>query len=85
MIEQTNRQIADRYVAKQAIFEALKKGRYLTFLDGKEFGASEMHTQMHCIRRDIEEKKLPYILIGERHEFRAGKYCKRYHLETIKS
>lgn len=77
--QSTSRQIADRYIAKQAIFNALTQGRHISLLNSKEFKVSEMHTQMHCIRRDIEEKDLPYelhdkwIAVGL-----AGKRCKEY-------
>lgn len=80
--EQTHDQIADRYIAKKAIFDALTQGRHISFLHSPEFKVSEMHTQMHCIRRDIEDKNLPYVLrtkwisVGL-----AGKRCKEYWLE----
>lgn len=78
----TSQQIADRYIAKKAIFDALTKGRRISFLDSREFNVSEMHTQMHCIRQDIEDKNLPYTLhsrwIGCG---LAGKRCKEYWLE----
>ena len=78
----TAQQIADRYIAKQAIFQALVEGRRLSLLNSKEFKVSEMHTQIHCIRRDIEDHNLPYTLrdawitCGL-----AGKRCKEYWLE----
>lgn len=78
----TSRQIADRYIAKQAIFNALTGGRHISLLHAREFKVSEMHTQIHCIRRDIEDKNLPYelhwkwIKVGL-----AGKRCKEYWLE----
>ena len=80
--QQTQRQIADRYIAKKAIFEAMMNGRKISFLDSAEFEVSEMHTQMHCIRQDIEDKKLPWVLKDEWMEFgKHGKRCKRYWLE----
>ena len=80
---QTQRQIADRYIAKKAIFDAMMNGRRISFLDSAEFEVSEMHTQMHCIRQDIEDKKLPYILKDEWMVFgKHGKKCKRYWLES---
>ena len=79
----TSRQIADRYIAKKAIFDAMMNGRRISFLDSAEFEVSEMHTQMHCIRQDIEEKNLPVVLKDEWMEFgRHGKRCKRYWLEA---
>lgn len=80
--QMTNRQIADRYIAKKAIFEALAKGRHISFLDSREFKVSEMHTQMHCIRTDIADKRLPYVLKSKwREAGLAGKRCKEYWLE----
>lgn len=80
---QTNKQIADRYIAKKAIFQAMVEGRRISFLDAHEFEVSEMHTQMHCIRKDIEDHNLPYILKDEWMEFgKHGKKCKKYWLEA---
>ena len=75
---QSNEQIAARYTAKKAILQGMIDGRTISFLDSSEFKVSEMHTQMHCISRDIEEKKLPYILRKEWFEFAPGKRAKRY-------
>lgn len=81
--KQTQRQIADRYIAKKAIFEAMMNGRRISFLDSAEFEVSEMHTQMHCIRQDIADKNLPVVLKDEWMEFgKHGKKCKRYWLEA---
>lgn len=80
---QTTRQIADRYIAKRAIFDAMMNGRRISFLDSAEFEVSEMHTQMHCIRRDIADKNLPVVLKDDWMEFgRHGKRCKVYWLEA---
>ena len=80
---QTQKQIADRYIAKKAIFDAMMKGRRITFLDSAEFEVSEMHTTICNIRRDIEDKNLPVVLKDEWIEFgRHGKRCKRYWLEA---
>ena len=79
----TQKQIADRYIAKKAIFEAMMKGRRISFLDSAEFEVSEMPTQMHCIRQDITDKNLPVVLKDEWMEFgKHGKRCKRYWLEA---
>lgn len=81
--KQTQRQIADRYIAKKAIFDAMVNGRRISFLDSAEFEVSEMHTQMHCIRREIEDKNLPVVLKDDWMEFgRHGKKCKVYWLEA---
>lgn len=81
--EETSRQIADRYIAKKAIFEAMLQGRRITLKNSHEFRVSEMHTQMHCIRRDIEDKALPYVLESRWVECgTAGKKCKEYWLEV---
>ena len=37
---QTSRQIADRYIAKKAIFEAMLQGRKISLLDSVEFEVS---------------------------------------------
>ena len=55
-------QIAARYDANKAIFEALKAGRHISLENSQEFRVSEMHTQIHCIRARIEKENLPYIL-----------------------
>lgn len=79
---QTQRQIADRYIAKKAIFEAMLGGRKISLLDSVEFEVSQMHTQISSIRKDIEDKNLPYALKDEWMEFgNHGKKCKRYWLE----
>ena len=81
--QQTQRQIADRYIAKKAIFDAMMNGRRISFLDSAEFEVSEMHTQMHCIRQDIEDIHLLVVLKDEWIEFgKHGKKCKRYWLEA---
>lgn len=77
----THDQIADRYIAKQAIFDALVAGRRITFLDGREFQVSQMHTQIAFIRDDIRKKALPWTLCDRWIEFAPGKRCKEYWLE----
>ena len=52
----TSQQIADRYNAKKAIFEAMTQGRKVSFLDSREFEVSEMHTIICKIRKDIDSK-----------------------------
>lgn len=81
--EQSNAQIAARYNAKKAILQAMIDGRHISFLDSGEFKVSEMHTQMHCIARDIEKKNLPYILHREWFEFAPGKRAKMYHITKV--
>lgn len=79
---QTSQQIADRYIAKQAIFAALKNGREISMLDSQEFEVSQMHTTITNIRAEIREKNLPYVLKDRWITF--GKYnkrCKAYSLE----
>lgn len=81
--EQTSKQIADRYNANLAIFAALKAGRHISLKDSREFAVSEMHTQMHCIRKRIENNRLPYILKSRWIDVSlSGKRCKEYWLET---
>lgn len=83
---QTQRQIADRYIAKKAIFEAMLGGRKVSLLDSVEFEVSQMHTQISSIRKEIEDKNLPWVLKDEWMEFgNHGKKCKRYWLENKSS
>lgn len=78
----TSQPIADRKNAKMAIFEAMTKGRKITFLDSREFEVSEMHTTICNIRKDIEEKNLPYELKDKWITFgKHNKRCKEYWLE----
>jgi hypothetical protein len=80
---QTQKQIADRYIAKKAIFDAMMNGRKISLLDSVEFEVSQMHTTICNIRQDIEDKNLPYVLKDEWMEFgKHGKKCKRYWLEA---
>lgn len=82
-MEQTQKQIADRYIAKKAIFEAMMNGRKISLFDSVEFEVSQMHTMMCFIRRDIANKNLPVVLKDEWMEFGThGKKCKRYWLEA---
>ena len=84
--EQTHDQIADRYIAKKAIFDAMTKGRRITLKDSREFKCSEMHTQIHCIRRDIADNNLPWVLCARWVDVNlAGKRCKEYWLEPIET
>lgn len=78
----TSQQIADRYIAKQAIFEAMTQGRKVSFLDSMEFEVSEFHTTICKIRQDIENKSLPWELKDQWMSFgKHGKRCKQYWLE----
>lgn len=61
----TNEDVAGRYIAKKAIFEAMMRGRRVSLEDEDEFRTREMHTQIHCIRKEIEAKQLPWILCDE--------------------
>ena len=80
---QTQRQIADRYNAKKAIFEAMLGGRKISLLDSVEFEVSQMHTTICYIRHEIEKKDLPWVLKDEWMEFgKHRKKCKRYWLES---
>ena len=78
----TSQQIADRYKAMKAIFEAMTQGRKVSFLDSREFEVSEMHTIICKIRKDINEKNLPYELKDKWITFgKHNKRCKVYWLE----
>ena len=83
MDKQTQKQVADRYIAKQAIFNAMMNGRKISLIDSREFEVSQMHTTICYIRKDIEEKNLPVVMKDEWIEFGThGKRCKRYWLEA---
>ena len=78
----TSRQIADRYNAKKAVFEAMCQGRKVSFLDSREFEVSEFHTTICKIRKDIDSKSLPWELKDRWISFgKYGKRCKEYWLE----
>ena len=78
----TSRQIADRYNAKKAVFEAMCQGRKVSFLDSREFEVAEFHTTICKIRKDIESKSLPWELKDRWISFgKYGKRCKEYWLE----
>ena len=78
----TSQQIADRYNAKKAVFEAMCQGRKLSFLDSREFEVSEFHTTICQIRKDIDSKNLPWDLKDRWITFgKHGKRCKEYCLE----
>lgn len=78
----THQQIADRYNAKKAIFEAMTQGRKVSFLDSREFEVSEFHTTICKIRKDIDSKSLPWELKDQWISFgRDGKRCKEYWLK----
>lgn len=80
--EQTQRQVADRYNAKKAIFEAMTQGRHISLLDSREFEISQMHTTICDIRRDIEDKNLPFSMKDRWITFGVhNKRCKEYWLE----
>ena len=53
-------QIAARYNARKAIFNAMVEGRHISLADSKEFQVSQMHTQVCFIRKAIADKSLPY-------------------------
>lgn len=75
----TNAQIADRYNAQKAVMQAMIGGRKISFLDSDEFEVSQMHTTITKIRRDIEKRKLPYILCDEVFHFgEKNKPAKKY-------
>ena len=78
----TSQQIADRYNAKKAVFEAMCKGRKVSFLDQREFGVSEFHTTICKIRQEIYFKSLPWDLKDRWITFgKHGKRCKEHWLE----
>ena len=78
----TSQQIAGRYNAKKAVFEAMCQGRKVSCLDSREFEVSEFHTTICKIRQDIDSKSLPWDLKDRWITFgKHGKRCKEYWLE----
>lgn len=78
----TSQQIAERYNAKKAVFEAMCQGRKVSCLDSREFEVSEFHTTICKIRQDIDSKSLPWDLKDRWITFgKHGKRCKEYWLE----
>lgn len=73
--EQTHKQIVDRYNGKKAIFNAMVQGRHISLENSMEFAISQMHSQMCYIRKDIEDKNLPYVLRSK--WIASGKFGKR--------
>lgn len=51
-----------RESARQAIFNAMAAGMHVDLRDAAFFQVSQMHTQMHLIRKDIKDRRLPYVL-----------------------
>ena len=80
--EQTHQQIVDRYNAKKAIFTAMTNGRHISLLDSMEFQVSQMHTTICNIRKDIDQKNLPYVLMDRWITTRNDKKIKEYWLEA---
>ena len=79
--QQISRQIADRYNARKAIYEAMTKGIHITLEDSMEFAVSQMHTTICFIRKDLEKKSLPYVMKDRWTDSRNGKKIKEYWLE----
>lgn len=82
---ETAEQIEKRYIAKRAIFDAMTQGRHISLKDSREFRVSEMHTQMHCIARDLETNpdwvlRSKWVKCGT-----AGARCKEYWLERTEA
>ncbi len=78
----TSQQIADRYNAKKAVFEAMCQGRKVSCLDSREFEVTVFHTTICKIRQDIDSKSLPWDLKDRWITFgKHGKRCKEYWLE----
>lgn len=51
--------------AKRAVFQAMTSGRKVSLKDSQEFRTSQMHTTMTKIRRDIENRALPWVLCDQ--------------------
>ncbi len=61
----TAEDIAARYNAKRAVFEAMCRGRRVSLENEDEFRTREMHTIICFIRKDIREKGLPWVLCDQ--------------------
>ena len=51
-----------RECARAAIFRAMVNGMHVDLRDAPFFEVSQMHTQMTFIRKDIQDRRLPYVL-----------------------
>lgn len=51
-----------RESARRAIFNAMAAGMHVDLRDAAFFKVSQMHTQIHLIRKDIADRRLPYVL-----------------------
>lgn len=81
--EQTSKQIADRYIAQQAVLQALIEGEHVTMKDAARFGVCDMHTTIARVRETINRKNLPYTLESRRITFgNEGKVCKEYWISS---
>lgn len=50
---------------RKAVMQALQEGRRLSLKDAEEFRTSQMHTQFTIVRKEVEQKNLPFVLASE--------------------
>lgn len=75
----TQEQIAQRYNAKKAIFNAMVIGRELSCLNSAIWNSAEFHTAITQIRQEIAKKNLPLELHSRWITFgNPAKRCKAY-------
>lgn len=75
----TSQQIADRYIAKKAIFEAMTKGRKLSQMDCREFEVEDMRTPVSHMKDRFEAAG--YSLKSQWIHTPKGRRIKEYWLE----
>lgn len=61
----TQEDMAAQHNAKMAVFQAMMGGRRISLENAREFKVSQMHTVICKIRREIEDKNLPWVLCDE--------------------
>lgn len=79
---ETHDQIAKRYVAIDAIFQAMTKGRHISLMDSQEFKVSQMHTCICAIRKKLNRHG-GFELKDKWIETINGDRCKEYWFEPI--
>lgn len=76
----TDADMASQEKCKKAVFLHMVSGGKVSLLDAHRFRVSQMHTTIAKIRKDIDRKKLPYILCDEWVRPEGTRPFKRYWL-----
>lgn len=79
---ETHEQIAKRYSAINAIFNAMTEGRHISLKDSQEFRVSQMHTYICIIRKRLLHND-EYEMKDRWIETANGDRCKEYWLERV--